>query len=270
MKRILLAAVGMIFLLGMSQIVSAQVSGTMYTLGDIYYYLMDGVTATEGEHSLEPPAGAAPGDIRFKTLTQIYQDAETEFDRCDATAADVAGGKVFFSVEAGNWGVQTGTAASRVSLLVTGQTESYYDGDDGSYQMGVAYDYTDNGDGTISDNATGLMWTKYGWPGSGNIRTLTWNAAIDWAEGLVLATYDDWRIPNIEELYSILVKDATLSAPFLNRTMFHSYLGFYWSSTQDPYWDDNALSVDFSNGDMSRKYKPHSTECHARAVRDGE
>lgn len=271
MKKFLLIAVGMTFLLGMSQMVSAQVSETMYTLGDIYYYLTEGVTATAGGHSLEPPAGATPGDSRFQTLIQIYQDAETEFNRCDATAADVTGGKVFFSVEAGNWGVQTGTAASRVGLLVTGQTESYYDGDDGYYQMGVAYDYTDNGDGTISDNATGLMWTESrGWWGSGNISTPTWNVAIDWAEGLVLASYDDWRIPNIEELYSILVKDANLTAPFLNRTMFDSWSGFYWSSTQCPHYNDNALSVDFTNGDISREWKPGSALCYARAVRGGE
>lgn len=61
--------------------------------------------------------------------------------------------------------------------------------------------YTDNGDGTVTDNVTGLMWQKD--PGA----KLTWAAA---AEGLdafnteTLGGYSDWRIPTIKELFSLV------------------------------------------------------------------
>lgn len=44
--------------------------------------------------------------------------------------------------------------------LKTGQTTSYAPGDDGAVQKGAALSYTDNADGTITDNQTGLMWEK--------------------------------------------------------------------------------------------------------------
>ena len=56
-------------------------AATGYTLQDIYDYLNSGMEATEGGHSLEPPAGAVPGDTRFKTLTEIYEDIKAKFDQ---------------------------------------------------------------------------------------------------------------------------------------------------------------------------------------------
>jgi hypothetical protein len=45
-------------------------------------------------------------------------------------------------------------------VLKTGQTTAYGTGSDGDLQKGTARSYTDNGDGTITDNVTGLMWEK--------------------------------------------------------------------------------------------------------------
>jgi len=47
-------------------------------------------------------------------------------------------------------------------LRKTGQTTIYRTGDDGYYQKGIARSYTDNHDGTVTDNVTGLMWAKDG------------------------------------------------------------------------------------------------------------
>ena len=80
-----------------------------YTLTDIYDYLNSGSTATVGGHTLEPPAGAVPGDTRFRTLNQIYEDIKDKYDQCPATAADVKSGVRFFSTVSGSWGIQTGT-----------------------------------------------------------------------------------------------------------------------------------------------------------------
>jgi len=60
-------------------------------------------------------------------------------------------------------------------------------------------DFKDNGDGTITDRATGLMWTK---KDSG--KKLDWAGALAWAEGLKSAGHDDWRLPNAKELQSIV------------------------------------------------------------------
>ena len=59
--------------------------------------------------------------------------------------------------------------------------------------------FTDGGDGTVTDNATGLMWQQ-----ADSATGLTWQAALAYAEGLQLAGYRDWRLPNAKELQSIL------------------------------------------------------------------
>jgi len=59
--------------------------------------------------------------------------------------------------------------------------------------------YTDNGDGTITDQMTGLMWQKD--PGSKK----TYAQAVEDAGSLTLAGYDDWRLPSIKELYSLIL-----------------------------------------------------------------
>jgi hypothetical protein len=60
-------------------------------------------------------------------------------------------------------------------------------------------DFVDNGDGTISDLATGLMWAQ-----ADSGAAYNWESALDYCEGLSLAGYDDWRLPNAKELQSIV------------------------------------------------------------------
>lgn len=60
-------------------------------------------------------------------------------------------------------------------------------------------DFEDNGDATVSDLATGLMWQQ---ADDGN--SYDWEEALDYAENLELASYDDWRLPNAKELQSIV------------------------------------------------------------------
>jgi len=59
--------------------------------------------------------------------------------------------------------------------------------------------FVDNGDGTISDYATGLMWQK-----SDDGKARDWEKSIEYCENLELAGYDDWHLPNIKELQSIV------------------------------------------------------------------
>ena len=60
-------------------------------------------------------------------------------------------------------------------------------------------DFVDNGDGTVSDNATGLMWQK-----ADNGSGLDWEDSLAYSENLELADYSDWRLPNAKELQSIV------------------------------------------------------------------
>lgn len=59
--------------------------------------------------------------------------------------------------------------------------------------------FADNGDGTVSDLATGLMWQKSD-DGTGK----NWDEALSYAENLELANFTDWRLPNAKELQSIV------------------------------------------------------------------
>ena len=59
-------------------------------------------------------------------------------------------------------------------------------------------DFVDNGDGTVTDNATGLMWAQ-----DDNGEAINWEAALAYAEDASIAGYDDWRLPNAKELQSI-------------------------------------------------------------------
>jgi len=94
--------------------------------------------------------------------------------------------------------------------------------------------FVDNGDDTISDFATGLLWQK-GDSGSG----MNWEDALEYPETLVLAGHSDWRLPNAKELQSIIdytrAPDATDPAkqdPAIDPIFdISSDDSFFWSST---------------------------------------
>ena len=102
-------------------------------------------------------------------------------------------------------------------------------------------DFTDNGDGTITDNATGLMWSQ-----SDSGMELDWEEALAWAEQKNAENclgYSDWRLPNAKELQSIVdytrSPDTTGSAaidPLFNSTSIINEAGqidfpCYWTNT---------------------------------------
>jgi hypothetical protein len=85
--------------------------------------------------------------------------------------------------------------------------------------------FTDNDNGTVTDNFTGLVWQKVK-PTS----TYTWEEALAYANDLSLANFTDWRLPNIKELQSL--NDESLFKPSFNKTLFTSISsGNFWSST---------------------------------------
>ncbi len=88
--------------------------------------------------------------------------------------------------------------------------------------------FIDNGDGTITDNTTDLVWLK-----TPNTAILTWEEALAYAENLNFANANNWRLPNIKELQSLT--DAALLNPCVSATAFPTIgVKKYWSSTSLP------------------------------------
>ncbi|MCI5114223.1 MAG: DUF1566 domain-containing protein [Candidatus Electrothrix sp. AX1] len=128
----------------------------------------------------------------------------------------------------------------------------------------------DNGDGTVTDTKTGLMWKQCleGLSGdcSGIADTFTWQQAL-LQPGTVnanggFAGYTDWRLPNIQELNSLVEEQCY--EPAINLTYFPntptylsntptSYVWFVWSGSPDADNSDvtfhSAWNVNFTNGD---------------------
>ena len=96
-------------------------------------------------------------------------------------------------------------------------------GQDASYN-GNEPSYTDNGNGTVTDNVTGLMWEK-------NMGTkLTFEEASSKANASNLGNHSDWRVPTIKELYSLIlftgsVKGSTAFNLFIDTYYFNQPLG---------------------------------------------
>jgi hypothetical protein len=126
-----------------------------------------------------------------------------------------------------------------ISIPKTGQVTSYYSGDDGYIQGGIAWPsprFADHGDGTVTDHLTGLMWTK---DADLADEPKTWQEALNYVAGMNTGTnpnfgYNDWRLPNIKELRSLIDHSQhdpalQLGHPFTNAPQASQ--GRYWSST---------------------------------------
>ncbi len=106
------------------------------------------------------------------------------------------------------------------------QAGSAFFGQDAQYS-GNQPSYTDNGDGTITDNVTGLMWQQD--PGE----KATYDQAVAGASNLTLAGYSDWRLPTIKELYSLIQfdgldpsgPDTSTLVPFIDTDYFNFEYG---------------------------------------------
>ncbi len=105
--------------------------------------------------------------------------------------------------------------------------------------------FSDNGDSTITDQATGLMWMQYdsGHLDAGDNGGLNWADALSWGENLDHAGYSDWRLPTVKELQSIVDYSrspathgtAAIDPIFASSGITHeeggSDFAFYWSGT---------------------------------------
>ncbi|MBT7722729.1 MAG: DUF1566 domain-containing protein, partial [Gammaproteobacteria bacterium] len=135
------------------------------------------------------------------------------------------------------------------ALAKTGQTQCYDlygseiscegTGQDGDHQSGRDSEgrFQDNGDGTVTDLFTNLIWTKK----VNCVEFVNWQQALDYANSLESgmcgltdgSTQGDWRLPNIRELDSLVGRKVTGSVSGLNFPDGHPFVvdssSRYWS-----------------------------------------
>jgi hypothetical protein len=125
--------------------------------------------------------------------------------------------------------------------------------------------YINNGDGTVTDTETGLMWQRE------TVTDISWQAGLDYADALTLAAYDDWRLPNRNELEAIIhyVYDVFIP-PYIDVTAFPGTVSsYYWSSTPFASYNDGyAFCVNF--GSRGTYGCPRERPIAVRAVRGGQ
>jgi len=127
----------------------------------------------------------------------------------------------------------------------------------------------DNGDGTVTDTETSLMWQQATMDrtGDGTPDQMTWGQALDESEHLTLAGYSDWRLPDYNELSSIV--DYSRYHPAIDTTVFPDTVSsHYWSSTTYLIYANYAWRVDFDYGNGN--YNDKSNSYYVRAVRGGQ
>ena len=221
------------------------------------------------------------------------------------------------------FGVSAASAGAASTLPATGQTTVYAAGDDGTYQTGLPLQFSSDGDGTVTDLNTGLMWeTKdefngkpnssdlhdvdnyYPWAGTcQNGHTLCGTVAdckrvsgtplciatdgqgtgytiFEWVAQLNaqnFAGHNDWRIPNVKELQSIV--DYGAYQPCVNSAFYTSCIApctlptcsctnhnEYWTATTVLDAANIGFFVNFNIGSTGFDNKKN-VEYYVRAVR---
>jgi hypothetical protein len=218
-------------------------------------------TAAEAEGSLDP---SAPPASSMHTLEDLYQKQAQVRELLEAHAVPRTFSATTTVVRAGSYpatnlatvdpdlaaeniakdvaifGV-TGTLASGggagvIRIPRTGQTASFATGDDGNLQKGLAWPsprFTDNGNGTMTDQLTELVWVKAPHALPGNSGAIRWTNAVDLCNALVYAGHDDWRLPNLVEIESLRNMGAAVLSTWLNSQGFSGIQpDMYWSSSE--------------------------------------
>lgn len=187
------------------------------------------------------------------------------------------GGRVGYNDKSSNhhsWpvrGGQTGPAKT----WQTGQTTGYATNDDGDLQRGDSWPsprFADNGDGTITDYLTGLIWLKDANCGE----SMNWNDALTFCNNLTSGSCQltdgsvagDWHLPNRKELFS-LVDYSRYIPPLPQGHLFDNVqLSSYWSASTRAYDANGAWGVGMASGSMG--YYTKSAHFYMLPVRGDE
>jgi hypothetical protein len=182
------------------------------------------------------PADTGNTDTSLQSTTE--QSMDTDNERVSLSASIISGLN-YVVVDTG----QHKCYGNTTEITCPAEGEPFY-GQDAQF-AGAQPAYQDNGNGTITDLNTGLMWQKT--PGN----KVTYQDAVRRAADFTLAGYNDWRLPTIKELYSLIDFSGTdpsglnniKSVPFIDTDYFDYEYGDiyagdrvidaqYWSSTE--------------------------------------
>ena len=189
------------------------------------------------------------------------------------------------------------TLAHAYKLPDTGQTKCYQTvspyaeipcagtGQDGAYSINPM-SFTDNGDGTVTDNNTGLVWqkcsmgqnndascsgsaTSYNWYEASGSYNANYNANSTNVCGSLTLPGGGWRLPSDRELMEIVDYSIPWPGPTIAQGTFPGTVSsVYWSSTTVASNPGGAWHVDFYDGYVGLYYKYDST--YVRCVRGGQ
>jgi len=207
--------------------ITATVTGDSAVATVILVYETDGgdlttvTMADDGAHE----DGAAGDDVYGGQIPALSAGTVVRFY---LVATDDAGGitndpaaapAITYSYTVAGSSGATGWTMS--ALPDTGQTGDYTAtfGEDSDY-ADTPPSFTDNGDGTVTDNVTGLMWQQ------ADGGEMTWEGALTYAEALTLGGHGDWRLPFSHELFSILNHGSI--NPALDTSVFIASSAQYW------------------------------------------
>ena len=141
------------------------------------------------------------------------------------------------------WPVRARQSKSLANSVIwkTGQTTKYAAGDDGDLRKGAAWPsprFTDNGNKTVTDNLTSLIWTKNanapGPSACGPETSKTWQKALDYVACLNTNNYlghNDWRLPNRKELFSLVDRSKYKPSIPTGHPFTNVQSDSYWSSS---------------------------------------
>lgn len=222
-----------------------------------------------------PPVVAVCGNGTAEAPEQCDDGDLQDLDGCSSTCTLEPSHQVVATGQTTCWN----SAGSPISCAGTGH--------DGESQAGAALAYVDNGDGTITDVNSGLMWEKLDDNNVGGIHEQ--HSGYSWANAFAIkiaalnagggfAGYTDWRVPNIKELQSIMNYQLTpaISPAFHNGCVpgctvltcsCTTTTASVWSSTNSVLLPNQAWFAGFPNESMGISSKGVSYV--VRAVRGG-
>jgi hypothetical protein len=173
-----------------------------------------------------------------------------------------------------------GGAPVGATLMKTGQTTSYRTGDDGDFEAGRAVDFftlasnnpfgntdrfTDELGGQTYTNNIVIDWSTYdgttvlGWRRTDNGVNITWDNAIDGALAVSIGSFTTgWRLPNINELYNLINRGATIVGNYTPFTLLPTNIA-HWSSTSRESNTGVAECVYFNGGVCDGRGKGFNT-----------
>lgn len=216
---------------------------------------MDPDTINSSVFSIKDGTSDVSGTVSYSDKVLTFAPSNSLPDGTSLTAVvsavvkDTAGNSM---AENYSWSFET----TQIRLIPdTGQTQSYTDtfGEDSDYSMNPP-SYTDNNNGTITDNVTELVWQQ-----TVDNTQRTWSDANSYCENLELAGITDWRLPATKELLGLLMlnRAAGIDDAF-------SDVESSWSSNGTDNGDNYYHWVSFNNFDIDRS--PDTTEMEVLCV----